>query len=51
MRNASFGLASWDSPAWLRRRWSRAVRENDLNILTLLVDFVRRATNGELFWR
>jgi hypothetical protein len=50
MRN-SFGIASVDCPTWIRARWHHALRDNDLTVIDLFVDFVRRASSGELRWR
>jgi hypothetical protein len=51
MRNRSFGIASIDCPTWIRRRWHAALHDNDPFIIGLFVNFMHRASSGELFWR
>ena len=40
-----------DPPAWLRRRWHDAWRENDVIILGIFVDFIGRWLSQDLTWR
>ncbi len=42
-------IASWECPAWIRRRWRGA--KTDVEILDLFLAFVHRTLAGELTWR
>jgi hypothetical protein len=46
---SSFGIASYDTPTWIRRRW-KGRKTSDL-IVDAFSSFLSRATSGELIWR